>query len=66
MLAPVQDLQRFSRVESVATILHIDRNTTVPDAVGKVNGHSVRVGRELNLRTMLRAFFWPECSLSSP
>lgn len=29
--------------------LPFDRNTTVPDAVGKVNGHSIRVGRKLQL-----------------
>ena len=29
--------------------LHLDRNTTVPGAVGKVNGHSIRVGRKLQL-----------------
>ena len=49
MLAPVQDLQRFSRVESVARTLHIDSNTAVPDAVGQVNSHIVCVGRKLQL-----------------
>ena len=49
MLAPVQDLSCYSRVESVAMTLHFDRNTTVPDAMGKVNGHSISVGRKLQL-----------------
>lgn len=49
MLAPVQDSSCFSRVKIVAMTLPFDRNTTVPDAVGKVNGHSIRVGRKLQL-----------------
>lgn len=49
VLAPVRDLPCFPGVGSVSMILHIDRNTTVTDAVGKVNGHSIRVGRKLQL-----------------
>ena len=30
-------------------IVHMDRNTTVPNAVGKVHGHNIRVGRKLQL-----------------
>ena len=35
---PVQDLACYSRVGSVAMIVHKDRNSTVPNAVGKVHG----------------------------
>ena len=30
-------------------IVHMDRNATVPNAVGKVHGHSIRVVRKLQL-----------------
>ena len=37
-------------------IPHMDRNTTVPDPVGKLNGHSIRVGRKLQLADNAGAF----------
>ena len=49
VLALVQDLSCFSRVGSVATAVHMERKATVPNAVGKVHGHSIRVVCKLQL-----------------